>query len=151
MGRNSNIKIILVILIFYPFVLSSQILAGQKTHTVFFEGEENELHVYRIKGSQSGKTLLIIGGIQGDEPGGYLAADFFADFLLEKGNLIVVPRANFPSILKMERQINQDMNRKFLDDDISNYETKVVGVLKKLICESDCFLNLHDSNQSPSR
>lgn len=151
MGRNSNIKIILVILIFYPFVLSSQILAGQKTHTVFFEGEENELHVYRIKGSQSGKTLLIIGGIQGDEPGGYLAADFFADFLLEKGNLIVVPRANFPSILKMERQINQDMNRKFLDDDISNYETKVVGVLKKLICESDCFLNLHEGSGFYSR
>jgi len=120
--------------------------AGQKSHTVFFEGQENELHVYRMKGSVPGKTLLIIGGIQGDEPGGFLAADFYADFLLEKGNLIVVPRANFPSILKKERQINQDMNRKFLDDDISNYETKVVNVLKKLICESDCFINLHEGS-----
>jgi hypothetical protein len=131
--------------------LCGQALSSQKTHTVFFEGEENELHVYRIKGTQPGKTLLIIGGIQGDEPGGYLAADFYADFLLEKGNIIVVPRANFPSILKMERQINQDMNRKFLDDNISNYETKVVGVLKKLICESDCFLNLHEGSGFYSR
>ncbi len=120
--------------------------AGQKTHTVFFEGEENELHIYRINGSNPGKTLLIIGGIQGDEPGGFLAADFYADFMLEKGSLIVVPRANFPSILKNERKINQDMNRKFLDDNISNYETKVVEVLKKLICESDCFLNLHEGS-----
>jgi hypothetical protein len=87
-----------------------------------------------------------MGGIQGDEPGGFLAADFYADFLLEKGNLIVVPRANFPSILKKERKINQDMNRKFLDDNIFNYETKVVNVLKKLICESDCLLNLHEGS-----
>lgn len=120
--------------------------AGQKSHTVFFEGEENELHVYRIKGSIPGKTLLIIGGIQGDEPGGFLAADFYAEFMLEKGNLIVVPRANFPSILKQERKINQDMNRKFSDDNIFNYETKVVNVLKTLICESDCFLNLHEGS-----
>jgi len=128
------------------FLISSYVLAGQKIHTVFFEGEENELHVYRINGSKPGKTLLIIGGIQGDEPGGFLAADFYADFMLEKGNLIVVPRANFPSILKKERKINQDMNRKFLDDNISNYEARVVKVLKKLICESDCFLNLHEGS-----
>ncbi len=125
---------------------SIQALAGQKSHTVFFEGEENELHVYRINGSLPGKTLLIVGGIQGDEPGGFLAADFYADFLLEKGSLIVVPRANFPSILKKERQINQDMNRKFIDDNIANYETRVVTVLKKLIGESDCFINLHEGS-----
>jgi len=120
--------------------------AGQRTHTVFFQGEENELNVYRIFGSKPGKTLLIIGGIQGDEPGGFLAADFYVDFSLEQGNLIVVPRANFPSILKKERQINQDMNRKFMDDNTLNYEAKVVDVLKKLICESDCFLNLHEGS-----
>ncbi len=120
--------------------------AGQRTHTVYFEGQENELHVYRIMGAKKGKTLLIVGGIQGDEPGGFLAADFYADFSLETGTLIVVPRANFPSILKNERQINQDMNRKFMDDHTANYEARVVDVLKKLICESDCFLNLHEGS-----
>lgn len=137
-----HIAIFSTLLIF----ICAPLYASQKSHTVFFEGEENELHVYRIKGEKPGKTLLIIGGIQGDEPGGFLAADFYVDYLLEKGNLIVVPRANFPSILKMERKINQDMNRKFLDDDISNYEAKVVDVLKELICESDCFLNLHEGS-----
>ncbi|MCG8567198.1 MAG: M14/M99 family metallopeptidase [Desulfobacterales bacterium] len=124
----------------------SSVYGGQRNHTVYFEGEENELHVYRIIGNKPGKTLLIIGGIQGDEPGGFLAADFYADFSLEVGSLIVVPRANFPSILKNERQINQDMNRKFADDNAKNYEGKVVAVLKKLICESDCFLNLHEGS-----
>jgi hypothetical protein len=133
--------------VFFILVLTfSASLAGQRTHTVFFQGEENELNVYRIFGSKPGKTLLIIGGIQGDEPGGFLAADFYADFSLEKGNLIVVPRANFPSILKKERLINQDMNRKFMDDNTMNYEARVVDVLKQLICESDCFLNLHEGS-----
>ena len=131
---------------FFLLLVGTKSFAGQKIHTVFFEGEENELHVYRNIGSVPGKTLLIIGGIQGDEPGGFLAADFYVDVMLEKGNIIVVPRANFPSILKMERKINQDMNRKFSDDKIFNYETRVVNVLKKLICESDCFLNLHEGS-----
>ncbi len=137
-------------ILFFGFFLGlltcSFSMAGQRTHTVFFQGEENELNVYRIFGSKPGKTLLIIGGIQGDEAGGFLSADFYADFSLEKGNLIVVPRANFPSILKKERQINQDMNRKFMDDNTLNYEAEVVDVLKKLICESDCFLNLHEGS-----
>ena len=146
MENKPDIKKIVVLVCSFMILACSHVLAGQKIHTVFFEGEENELHVYRINGSKSGKTLLIIGGIQGDEPGGFLAADFYADFMLEKGNLIVVPRANFPSILKKERKINQDMNRKFLDDNISNYEARVVSVLKKLICESDGFLNLHEGS-----
>lgn len=146
MKNSLHIKKMFALVVSFLLLFCSQILAGQKIHTVFFEGEHNELHVYRINGSKPGKTLLIIGGIQGDEPGGFLAADFYADFMLEKGNLIVVPRANFPSILKKERKINQDMNRKFLDDNISNYETKVVNVLKKLICESDCFINLHEGS-----
>ncbi len=146
MKNKSGIKKIFALVCSFLLLICNQVYSGQKIHSVFFEGEDNELHVYRINGSTPGKTLLIVGGIQGDEAGGFLAADFYADFLLEKGNLIVVPRANFPSILKKERQINQDMNRKFLDDNIPNYESKVVHVLKKLICESDCFLNLHEGS-----
>lgn len=138
-------RIFAVVISFLLFHFSLA-LAVQRSHIVFFEGEENELNVYRINGTTPGKTLLIMGGIQGDEPGGFLAADFYADIMLEKGNLIVIPRANFPSILKKERQINQDMNRTFLDDNIFNYETRVVNVLKKLICESDCFINLHEGS-----
>ena len=119
---------------------------AQRTHTVYYEGTEHELHVFRIHGKESGKTMMLIGGIQGDEPGGFLSADLYADFALAKGNLIVVPRANFLSILQNRRQINEDMNRKFADEGSLNYEAKVVAVLKKLIAESDCLLNLHDGS-----
>jgi predicted deacylase len=57
---------------------------------------------------------MLIGGIQGDEPGSYLTADLYADIHLKKGNLIVVPRANFYSILLSRREgLTGDMNRKF--------------------------------------
>ncbi len=131
---------------FFSVFFIAQRSMAQKTHTVFYEGTEHELHVYRVYGRTPGKTLLLIGGIQGDEPGGFLAADFYADLSLEKGNLIVVPRANFPSILKQRRDINEDMNRKFADNTNTDYEARVVKVLKQLIHESDCLLNLHEGS-----
>jgi len=125
-------------------LLPTGVGAQKRSHSVFFEGSDYELHVYRIYGKHPGKTLLLIGGIQGDEPGGFLSADHYADISLAKGNLIVVPRANFQSIVLNRRKINEDMNRKFADDRKRNYETKIVSILKQLIMESDCLLNLHD-------
>ena len=117
---------------------------SKRTHEIFFKGTDYELHVYRQYGHEPGKTLLLIGGIQGDEPGGFLSADLYADMALAKGNLIVVPRANFYSIVLNQRQVNEDMNRKFGPATKSNYEAKIVDILKQLTSESDCLLNLHD-------
>jgi hypothetical protein len=132
--------------------------AQERVHTVFFQGTDHELNVYRIYGQQPGKTILLIGGIQGDEPGGFLSVDLYADISLAKGNLIVVPRANFHSIVLQRRQINEDMNRKFGSSQKKGYETEVVAILKKLIAESDCLLNMHDGSgffsetwESPNR
>ncbi|MBW1960195.1 MAG: succinylglutamate desuccinylase/aspartoacylase family protein [Deltaproteobacteria bacterium] len=127
-------------------VFPQKAISQNRSHSIFFEGTDYELHVYRIFGKLPGKTLLLIGGIQGDEPGGFLSADHYADISLAKGNLIVVPRANFQSIVLRRRKINEDMNRKFDEDRQSNYEARIVGILKKLIRESDCLLNLHDGS-----
>lgn len=112
----------------------------------YFRGTDYELNVYRIRGKSLGKTILIIGGIQGNEPGGFMSADLYADMTLEQGNLIVVPRANFYSIVLNRRQVNEDMNRKFSEPSRKNYEAQVVSILKRLIAESDCLLNLHDGS-----
>jgi hypothetical protein len=120
--------------------------AQERAHSVFFEGSDHELNIYYIYGKAPGPTLMLIGGIQGDEPGGFLSADHFIDISLRKGNLIVVPRANFRSIVLNRRKINADMNRKFADDPQTTYETEIVSILKQLISESDCLLNLHDGS-----
>lgn len=118
-------------------------LAGRK-HEVLFPNTDYELRVYRVFGREKGKTLMIIGGIQGDEPGGYLTADLYADLELKKGNLIVVPRANLFSILLNKRGARGDMNRMFDLKGPRTSEARVVEVLKGLIAESDCLLNLHE-------
>jgi len=121
----------------------------QSLHDVYLANTEHELHVFRIYGKEPGKTLMLIGGIQGDEPGGYLTADLYADIALKKGNLIVVPRANFYSILLNQRDgMTGDMNRKFSEStqEERNMEQEIVTILKKLIGETDCLLNLHEGS-----
>jgi len=118
---------------------------SKREHLVYFTNTAYELNIYKISGQRPGKTLMLIGGIQGNEPGGFLSADLYADTTLEKGSLIVVPRANFYSIILNQRGPGGDMNRKFTrEDNADSMEDKIVTILKKLISESDFLLNLHD-------
>ncbi|MCX6112762.1 MAG: M14/M99 family metallopeptidase [Proteobacteria bacterium] len=113
-------------------------------HKIYLDKTDFELHVFEIHGKIPGPTLMIIGGIQGDEPSGYLAADIYSDVKLKRGNLIVVPRANFLSIMQNRRKINQDMNRLFDNTQKKIAEDDVVEVLKKYINKADILLNLHE-------
>ncbi len=121
----------------------------QRQHNVYFANTEHELHVFKVFGKKPGKTIMLIGGIQGDEPGGYLTADLYADINLKQGNLIVVPRANFYSILLNQRDgLTGDMNRKFGQKTAAekNMEQEIVSILKKLIGQADCLINLHEGS-----
>ncbi len=131
--------------------LTNQATAKKSRHEVFLPNTDHELNVYRIFGEQPGRTIMIIGGIQGDEPGGYLTADLYAGITLKKGNLIVVPRANFYSILLNQREgLTGDMNRKFgpyeKGERRNSLEQEIVTILKHLIAESDCLINLHEGS-----
>jgi len=146
----------LVVLAVIDSCIEAAAVDHQSLHDVYLANTEHELHVFRIYGKKPGKTLMLIGGIQGDEPGGYLTADLYADISLQQGNLIVVPRANFYSILLNQRDgLTGDMNRKFgeMEEQQKNLEQEIVSILKKLIAESDCLLNLHEGSgfYSPER
>ncbi|KPK28760.1 MAG: hypothetical protein AMJ61_01080 [Desulfobacterales bacterium SG8_35_2] len=142
----STIQILTLILAVLLVHTNSQ---AQVIHEVFLPNTDHELHVYRVFGEKPGKTIMIIGGIQGDEPGSYLTADLYADIHLKKGNLIVVPRANFYSILLNQREgLTGDMNRKFglNGNSKKSLDEEIVIVLKHLIAESDLLLNLHEGS-----
>jgi hypothetical protein len=120
---------------------------GNRHHQVLLKNTDHELHIYKIFGREDGNTLLIIGGIHGNEPGGYLAASHYVDLTLKQGNLYVVPRANLNSILQNERGHSGDYNRKFASKlNTENKDDKIISVLKQLMQESDCVLNLHDGS-----
>lgn len=95
------------------------------------------------------KAVLIVGGIQGDEPGGFSAATLLATrYEIKKGCLWVVPNLNFPSIIKRSRGLYGDMNRKFLHLDEKDPEFATVRKIQDLIASPDAclVLNLHDGS-----
>jgi hypothetical protein len=101
------------------------------------------------KGIQNDNTLLIIGGIQGDEPGGFMAASLIAThYNILEGSVWVVPNLNFYSIIKRSRAPYGDMNRKFAN--ISKKDPDYISVqrIKELIKapQVKMVLNLHDGS-----
>jgi len=144
------LKKIFIILCILSLILFSQTLFSAplkrpcRENITYFINTPNQLDVYRLYGRNDGNTILILGGIQGDEPGGFLSADLYPNLVLERGNLIVVPRANFHSIIRNNRGVNGDMNRRFDGSAPKDIDDRIVEIIKSLMAESDLFLNLHD-------
>jgi hypothetical protein len=102
-----------------------------------------------LKMGEEGPTLLVIGGIQGDEPGGFSAAALLASrYRIRNGGVWVVPDLNFPSILQRSRGVFGDMNRKFAALPPSDPEYDTIARIKSILLDSevDLTLNLHDGS-----
>jgi len=101
---------------------------------------------YVIPGKRKGKKILVIGGIHGNEPGAYKAAEILSRVKVERGELIIAPRTNVVSILADVRGYNGDMNRKFQYLSRKDPDYERVQEIKELIAETkpDLVLSLHD-------
>jgi len=127
----------------------------------YFENTEYELCIYKIKGAIPGNTMLTVGGIHGDEPGGYLAPTYLLNYRLKQGNLIIICRTNRKAISQDRRYINKDLNRlykiPYSSPKKETYENKVAKMLKQVLKnkEINVMLNLHDGrgfcSQDPAR
>lgn len=92
-------------------------------------------------------TVLVIGGIQGDEPGGFSAATLLTtSYRITEGSVWVVPNLNFPSIIQRSRGLHGDMNRKFAALSETDPEYATVRKIQELILKPglQLILNLHD-------
>lgn len=101
------------------------------------------------KGVEDNNTLLIVGGIQGDEPGGFMAASLITThYTIKKGSVWVVPNLNFYSIIKRNRGPFGDMNRKFASLSKSDPDYYAIQRIKKYIASDNVklILNLHDGS-----
>ncbi len=132
-------KIIACILLAFPLLAFAN--AGS--------GPRFDFRLYKKEATDTAPTILIIGGIQGDEPGGFNAAALLAtEYRITKGNLWVVPNLNFESIIKRSRGVHGDMNRKFSSLDRNDPEYELVEKIKAIIQDEriDIVLNLHDGS-----
>jgi len=113
------------------------------------QGWALEFSLYKKENNSSDPTLLVVGGIQGDEPGGFNAASILlTHYEITKGNVWIVPNLNFESIVKRSRGTYGDMNRKFatLKKNDPDYDT--VEKIKAIITDDqvDLVVNLHDGS-----
>ncbi len=105
--------------------------------------------LHKLESGVPGPTVLVIGGIQGDEPGGFHAASLLVtDYQAVKGYIWVVPNLNFASIIRRSRGINGDMNRKFHQVSPDDPDYSQVQRIKALIADPqvDFIFNLHDGS-----
>lgn len=108
-----------------------------------------EFSFHKMQAKSHGNTLLVIGGIQGDEPGGFNAASLMVThYRIHHGSLWVVPNLNFVSIIKRSRGIYGDLNRKFASVSNEDPEYSAINKIKSIILdgEVDIVLNLHDGS-----
>ncbi|GAB6886571.1 hypothetical protein JCM13304A_00690 [Desulfothermus okinawensis JCM 13304] len=89
---------------------------------------------------------MVQGGIQGDEISGIITAETLVHSKVKKGNLIVVPRANVPSLLSYLRGINVDLNRRFDKYYNKFYEDHLARAIKLVASFSDGLVHLHEGS-----
>ena len=108
-----------------------------------------DFSLHKLRGEQPGPTLFVVGGIQGDEPGGFNAASLLVThYEIESGSVWVVPNLNFVSIIQRSRGVYGDLNRKFAHLDAADPEYGLIHRIKALIMDPqvDMVLNLHDGS-----
>jgi hypothetical protein len=125
-------------------VLAAQPALGE-VHT-FFPGTQYALDVHFLKGEKPGPTVMVQGGIQGDESGGFLTAQLLTRAKVTKGMVIIVPRANPPSIHEHARAINVDLNRRFDKDYNEFYEDRLARLIRFLVSQSQALVHLHEGS-----
>ena len=110
---------------------------------------EAKLNIIKKENPDSNTTLLVIGGIHGNEPGGYYAPAILAThYKILSKNLWIIPNLNEASILKFKRGIHGDMNRKFAHIKQNDKDKAIVEAIKKIILlpRISLILNLHDGH-----
>jgi hypothetical protein len=109
----------------------------------------HNIQLIKKENNDSNTTLLVIGGIHGNEPGGYFSAAILAThYKILTKNLWIVPNLNAKSIIKNRRGIHGDMNRKFASIKKNDKDKKIVEEIKQIILKPQVslILNLHDGH-----
>lgn len=132
------------------FILAFFLTFSTFTHLLYAENLVRDFELYKLNyGDKNAPTLLLMGGIHGDEPGAYYSTDLFLrHYKITKGSVWVVPVVNPHGMFANMRGVYGDMNRKFaaLSHNDPDYES--IQKIKKLLAnpEIDISMHLHDGS-----
>lgn len=119
---------------------------------VLLEGTPYAAPVYVVESGEPGPTVVIVGGVHGNEPAGVAAAERIRRWPIASGRLIVIPRANVPGLEANKRRDPRvpaddgDLNRNFPHEDQSEPLGQPATAIWELIAASkpDWVLDLHE-------
>ena len=100
-------------------LLAAPVAAEIVEQGIIGEGTPFATRWYSHDSEVEGPTVLIIGGMHGDEPAGHRAATQVATWSVDRGRIVVVPAANPPALADRTRRIPGleedagDLNRHF--------------------------------------
>ncbi|GMU40748.1 MAG: hypothetical protein AMXMBFR23_16140 [Chloroflexota bacterium] len=85
---------------------------------VLAQGTEYEATGLIFHSGRPGPRFMVLGGVHGNEPGGWMAAESIAEWEVQQGVLIVLPRLNHRSAAAFERTLDGygDLNRLYPGD-----------------------------------
>lgn len=103
------------------------------------------MEYFIIEGAAPGPTLLILGGVHGNEPCGVKAIRRFlaAPQPLEKGRIVCIPAVNEPALAADKRFIDRNLNRILGESDAGDSEGRIAEALKPFLRDADYLLDLH--------
>ncbi|QLG63598.1 PKD domain-containing protein [Halorarum salinum] len=111
------------------------------------EGTEYETTGTVRTADADGPTVLVVGGLHGNEVAGYEAAASVSDMDIVRGRLVTVPRANVTAIESGSRigDDGTDLNRQFPtgEEPTTELARAIWGVLERF--EPDVVIDLHES------
>ena len=120
-------------------------------------GTPFETPAYVRSGTEPGPTVVIVGGMHGNEPAGWRAARAIRHWPLRRGRLVVIPSANRVGLRKIRRTVPAEkpynLNRCFpseKDAEIAGPLAKDIWALLERI-EPDWVVDLHESLNYRSR
>ena len=121
--------------------------AETQTSGLLMRGTPYQTPYFVKTGATSGPTIMVVGGVHGDETAGYLAARQLRNWTVQSGTLVVVSDANVPAIKANRRFVGRNMNALFPGKADGDGNQRLAYEIWNLIKQSkpDLLLTLHES------
>ena len=129
---------------------SPSVLPAGIQKRMLMTGTPQETTLYLVGSGRPGPVVLVLGGVHGDEPGGWRAADELVEVMRpDAGALLVVPRANKGAIIAGERSAPGlgDLNRSYPGDPEGSPMARLAAEVVSLVDEFavDAVIDLRES------
>lgn len=120
---------------------------GQRTSGLLAVGKTHETVYYLYDSGVPGPTVVVTGGMHGNEIAGWQAAELMTNYTVKKGRLLIIPQLNKPAVTARTRTSSLgDLNRDFpysKDGSPNNYlATDILNLMKKY--QPDWLIDMHE-------